>query len=162
MSSAEATPRAPQSLVSREFIAQLLGVDVRSIANFVTEGMPKTARGRFDLLVSVQWYVNREREAARAGRGLNDLDLARQRKTIAEARKAELELEALEGRTIPVELAKQRLRERLETVAGNLKAIGRYQPDVKAATTDAAADALLDRMGDEIMAELFGLKDTID
>ena len=43
------------------------------------------------------------------------------------------------------------MRERLETVAGNVKAINRYQPLVKAAVTDADADALLDRMGDEIL-----------
>jgi hypothetical protein len=67
-----------------------------------------------------------------------------------------------EGQTIPTDLHAARLRERLETVAGAVKAIGRYQPDVKAAVTDVDADRLLDRMADEILAELHGLSDTID
>jgi phage terminase Nu1 subunit (DNA packaging protein) len=53
--------------------------------------MPKAARGKYDLTACVPWYLKREREAARGAKGLNDLDLARQRKTVAEARLAELE-----------------------------------------------------------------------
>lgn len=92
---------------------------------------------------------------------MNDLDLARQRKTIAEARKAERELDELEGRLIPVEVHEKRLAERLETVAGAVKAIHRYQPEIKSAVTDVQADALCDKMADEILDELHGLKDTI-
>jgi phage terminase Nu1 subunit (DNA packaging protein) len=154
--------RSPEDDVSRDFLSRMLGVDVRSVKNFVDEGMPKSERGRFPLLGCVQWYLNRERESARANKGLNDLDLARQRKTSAEARIAELRLAETEGTLIPVELHQHRLRERLETVAGNVKSINRYQPLVKAAVTDVDADALLDRMSDEILAELYALKDTID
>lgn len=154
--------RSPEDDVTRDFLARVIGVDVRSVTNFANEGMPKSERGRFPLLAAVQWYVNREREAARAGKGLNDLDLARQRKTSAEARIAEIELAEKEGLVIPITMHTERLRERLETVAGNVKAIGRYQPEVKAAITDEAADALLDRMSDEILKELYGLSDVID
>jgi phage terminase Nu1 subunit (DNA packaging protein) len=153
---------SPEDDVSRDFLARVLGVDVRTIANLVAEGMDKSSRGKFPLLVCVQWYVRREREAARGAKGLNDLDLARQRKTVAEARIAELDLADREGRSIPIDVHVQRMRERLETVAGNVKAINRYQPDVKAAITDDAADALLDRMADEILAELFGLRESIE
>jgi hypothetical protein len=93
---------------------------------------------------------------------MNDLDVARQRKINAEARRAELELAQLEGHVIPDDMHLERLRERLTSVAGNVKSIGRYHPQVKAAVTDEDADALLDRMGDEILAELHGLKDVID
>lgn len=148
--------------MNADTLADLFGCDARTIGNLVTEGMPKVKRGRFDVGACVRWYVERERERARAGKGLNDLDLARQRKTIAEARKAELELAAAEGAVIPTEVHATRLRERLETVAGAVKAIGRYHADVKAAVSDEAADALLDRMSDEILAELHGLRDTIE
>jgi phage terminase Nu1 subunit (DNA packaging protein) len=148
--------------VSGVDLAALLGVDVRSLTNFQAEGMPKLARGRYSLSACVPWYIQREREAARGAKGLNDLDLARQRKTVAEARIAEMDAAEREGQSIPTELHAQRLRERLETVAGSVKAIGRYQPDVKAAVTDVDADRLLDRMADEILAELHGLSDTID
>jgi phage terminase Nu1 subunit (DNA packaging protein) len=151
-----------ETLVSRDYLAKLFGVDVRSIKNFVDEGMPKEARGKYSLQKCVPWYLNREREAARNNKGLNDLDLARQRKTVAEARMAEIDLATAEGQAIPLELHISRMRERLETVAGAVKAIGRYQPDIKAAVTDEAADALLERMGDQILAELHGLSDLID
>jgi hypothetical protein len=75
---------------------------------------------------------------------------------------AEIELATAEGQAIPLELHVARMRERLESVAGSVKAIGRYQPDIKAAVTDEAADALCDRMSDEILAELHGLSDLID
>jgi phage terminase Nu1 subunit (DNA packaging protein) len=148
--------------VTRNFLARLLGVDVRTITNCRKENAPQSARGLYPLADFVMWYVQREREAARGAKGLNDLDLARQRKTIADARLAELTLAKEESRVIPIELHQQRLRERLETVAGNVKAIGRYQPHIKAAVTDEAADVLCDRMSDEILAELYDLKDTID
>jgi phage terminase Nu1 subunit (DNA packaging protein) len=153
---------AAGDLVSRDRLAQLFTCDVRTIKNLVDEGMPKVTRGRYSLTACVPWFLQREREAARGAKGLNDLDLARQRKTVAEARIAEIDAATAEGEVIPTALHAVRLRERLETVAGAVKAIGRYQPDVKAAVTDAAADALLDRMSDEILAELHGLSDTID
>lgn len=153
---------AASDLVGRDFLAKLLGVDVRTIKNLVDEGMPKLERGRYALTACVPWYIQREREAARGAKGLSDLDLARQRKTIAEARRAELDVAEAEGQVIPTELHADRLRERLVTVAGAVKAIGRYHADVKAATTDIAADQLLERMSDEILAELHGLSDTID
>lgn len=149
-------------VVGPDFLARVFGVDVRSLKNFVDEGMPKAARGRYALTACVPWYLERERQAARAGKGLNDLDLARQRKTVAEARMAELQLAEKEGAVIPTAVHAARLRERLEQVAGNVKAINRYQPDIKAAITDVAADALCDRMSDEILAELYALSDTID
>jgi phage terminase Nu1 subunit (DNA packaging protein) len=153
---------SPDDSVGREFLSRVLGVDVRSLKNFVDDGMPKSGRGRFPLGAAVQWYVERQREAARAGKGLNDLDLARQRKTIAQARIAELSLSEKEGDSIPLEVHGERLRERLESVAGNIKGIGRYHADVMAAVTDTDAEALLERMENEILAELHGLADTIE
>jgi hypothetical protein len=153
---------SPDAEVSRDFLARLLGVDVRTITNLVGEGMPKAARGRFVLLAAVQWYVQREREAARGAKGLNDLDLARQRKTIAEARLVEIDLAAKEDAMIPMPVHVERMRARLETVAGAIKANGKYHADVKAATSDEAAEALLDRMADEQLAELFELSDEIE
>lgn len=148
-------------LVSRDRLASLFSCDARTIDNLVGEGMPKAARGTYALSKCVPWYLERERERARGAKGLNDLDLARQRKIIAEALLAERELAQLESRLIPVEVHEQELRARLDTVAGAVKAIHRYQPDVKAAVTDVAADGLLDKMADAILAELYALSDEI-
>jgi phage terminase Nu1 subunit (DNA packaging protein) len=159
---AESRKTAAESEVGTKVMARVLGVDERTIQNCANEGMPKAARGKFPLGAAVRWYVEREREKARGAKGLNDLDLARQRHEIAKARIAELDLAEKEGAVVPIDLHREELTARLETVAGAVKAIGRYQPDVKAAVTDEAADALLDRMADEILAELHGLKDEIE
>jgi phage terminase Nu1 subunit (DNA packaging protein) len=151
----------PNTDVTRDFLSRLLGVDVRTITNCRKEGAPQSARGLYPLADFVKWYVEREREAARGSKGLNDLDLARQRKTIVDARRGEVELAKEESRVLPIDMHKKRLRERVETVAGNVKAIHRYQPLIKSAVTDEAADALCDRMADEILAELFEAKDFI-
>jgi hypothetical protein len=140
----------------------VLGVDVRSLKNFVDEQMPKSARGKFPLKACVQWYLTREREKARGAKGLNDLDLARQRKTLAEAELAEADVADRRGLSIPLEVHGQRLRERIASVAGNLRAISRYHSDIIAAVTPEAADALCERMEREITAELQGLSEEID
>lgn len=149
------------AVVSAKTLASWFGCDARSVGNYVKEGMPKDERGKFDPARAIPWFLQRERERARSSKGLNDLDLARQRKTIAEAELAEMELAKARDELIPLALHEQRLRERLETVAGSVKAIHRYQPEVKAAVTDVAADALLDKMSDEMLAELHGLTDEI-
>jgi phage terminase Nu1 subunit (DNA packaging protein) len=154
--------RSAEDDVTRDFLARVFGCDIRTITNKAAAGMPKSARGKFPLAACVRWTLEHERELARAGKGLNDLDLARQRKTIAEARIAEIDLSEREGTSIPIEVHKERLRTRLETVAGQVKAIGRYQSEIKSAITDQQADALLDRMSDGILAELYGLKDEIE
>jgi hypothetical protein len=38
-----------ETLVTRDNLAKLFGVDVRSIKNFVDEGMPKESRGKYSL-----------------------------------------------------------------------------------------------------------------
>ncbi len=158
------TPAAPKvpSKVGREALAAVLGVDARSITNFASEGMPKDDHGVYPLAGCVQWYVARERDRVKASRELNDLDQARQRRANAEARQAEISVAEKESRLIPIELHRERLQARLETVAGNVKANGRYHADVKLAVSDDAVDALLARMADEQLAELFELKDTIE
>lgn len=94
----------PREEVTRDVLAAILGVDVRSVTNFVNEGMPKESRGRFVLSVCVRWYVDRERAAASSGRGLNDLARARERKTRAEAEEAELRVERMLGNVVPLEV----------------------------------------------------------
>lgn len=112
-------------VVNRNELAGILGVDVRSIKNFVDDGMPKLTRGKYDVGACVKWYVEHEREKARAGKGLNDLDLARQRKTIAEAREAELRVEERLANVVPVEMLAEvggRLADRLLPVLQNIPA----------------------------------------
>lgn len=109
--------------VTREFLARLFCVDVRSVGNFTDGGMPKTARGRFPLVACTQWYLRRERDTARAGKGLNDLDRARERKTLAEAEEAELRVQQILGNVVPLAVVDDvagRLADRLLPVLQNI------------------------------------------
>lgn len=148
-------------VVNRSQMADVLGVDVRSIKNFVDDGMPKMARGKYDLGACVKWFVEHEREKARAGKGLNDLDLARQRKTIAEARKAELELETLEGNVIPLDMHESRLEAIGLRLAAQCKGLDRFISDVQRATSTIEAKAVVDRVSDALLAALMKVSDDL-
>lgn len=148
--------------VTRGYLAELLAVDVRSIKNFVDEGMPKLARGRYDLRLCVQWYITREREAARGGKGLSDLDLAKQRKELALAAKAEIEVEQLRGESIPLDVHERRVEALAGRLAGRLKGLGRYLADVQRATTAVEASALLDRISDDLLRACSTAADDVD
>lgn len=149
-------------IVSRKVLADVLKVDIRSLKNFVDDGMPKEARGRYDLTHCVPWYVEREREAARAGKGLNDLDLARQRKTLAEARKAEIELDEIEKNMIPLSVHEERLEVMTGRLAVPVKGLDRYIADVQRATTMLEAKGVLDRVSDDLLRALQGIADETD
>jgi phage terminase Nu1 subunit (DNA packaging protein) len=148
-------------VVNRSQLADVLGIDIRSVKNFVDDGMPKLARGKYELGACVKWFVEHEREKARAGKGLNDLDLARQRKTIAEARKAELELEALEGNVIPLDMHEQRLEGITTRLAAQCKGLDRFIADVQRATTTIEAKSVVDAMSDALLASLQRVSDDL-
>lgn len=148
--------------ISKKELAALFQRDPRSITNYVHEGMPRHPDGTYPPAACVAWLVDREREGARAGKGLNDLDLARQRKTLAEARKAELEAEELEGRMVDTDVVEQRVRALVERVAARLAGLGRYRGDVLRAMSDVDADEVLQKIEDELRRACLGLADEIE
>lgn len=153
----------PPTTVSRTYLAKLFACDVRTIKNLVDEGMPKEARGQYDLTKCVPWYIEREREQARAGKGLNDLDLARQRKTIAEARKAEMEAEALEGRLIPLDVHEKRFGDACERLRAVLTQVpARFMGRIQQARADAEAQAVGEAIRDETLKALLEVADDLD
>lgn len=147
---------------TRHELAALIGVDVRTIKNLVDDGMPKLARGKYDLGVCVKWYIERSVELARAGKGLNDLDLARQRKTVAEARMAELELEQLEGNLIPLDLHEQRVEGLSARLASQCKGLDRFIAGVQRATSAVDAKAVVDDISDTLLAALRAVADDLE
>lgn len=163
MPAATSAPPSPEVLVGRQFLADLLGFDVRTVKNLVDEGMPKAGRGRFALSRCVQWYLERERERSRAGKGLNDLDLARQRKTSAEARLAELELARVEGSQVPDEVLVERISAVAESIRAVLNAVpSKYLGPIQATRTAMEAQAVGERIRDETLAALEQLADLLE
>ncbi|MEO7457074.1 MAG: terminase small subunit [Gemmatimonadaceae bacterium] len=151
--------------VSKAEIARILDKDARSITNYLKEGMPvdRTARApAFDVVACVRWFVDREREAARSGKELNELDQMRARKAFADARKTELELAELEGALLPLDVHETRVRQLCERLAGRVKTLNRYRGDVQRAVSSVEVDELLERIEDEMLAALMASADEIE
>lgn len=156
--------------VSRGDLAQLLGVDVRSITNFVREGMPKTTRGSYAPGACIRWYVEREcarereKERARHSQGLSELDLARQRKLVAEAQEAELRVARMLGSVIPADVHEETvglLADRLLAVLQNVP--GNYGLRLEEVGVPAArAEAVLEAIALELTTALRGVADDFE
>ncbi len=80
------------------------------ISQLVAEGMPKAARGQYDPLVCMHWYLGKlrpavHRKSSEASDGsLRDLTAQRTRLTAAQADQAEMERDEKAGRLIPIEV----------------------------------------------------------
>lgn len=145
--------------VSRDFLAAVLGVDVRSIKNYVDDGMPKVGRGRFHLRGCIQWYAERLRLATA---GSSDLDAARQRKTLAEAEMAEIDLAERRNEVIPLDVHESRLEAIAGRLAAQCKGLDRFIAPVQRATTSVEAKGVLDDVSDALLASLRAVADDLD
>lgn len=149
--------------MSRNVLAELFRVDVRTIKNLVDEGMPKEARGMYSLRACVPWYLEREREAARKGKGPSDLDLAKQRKTLADARMAELAVAEAEATLLPAEL----LEERFGAVCDRLRAKctqlpSRFSSKIQQAQTAGESIAVGEDMRDYVLRAFQEVADELE
>lgn len=150
--------------VGPKFLANVLKCDVRGLKNFVDEGMPKAQRGRYSLAACVPWYVEYKVQAARAGKGLNDLDLARQRKTIAEAQEAELRVAKALGELIDADTHKEivgQLCSRLMAILQNIPSNYGLRLENAGVPSDRS-EALLEAIANEMTSELRTTADQLD
>jgi phage terminase Nu1 subunit (DNA packaging protein) len=155
---------ALHDLLTRAEVAVVLGVEERTITNYqkLPTPIPTERRGRnvqYPLVAVVAWWVQHKVDESRPQ--VSEMDVARQRREVAGARKLELEVEELEGSRMPVSLHEQRLRERCEELAGRVKGLNRWVPKIRAARTEDEADTIADRMEDELLAALRGAADEI-
>lgn len=154
---ATAAAKYAEEGLTRAKIAAVLGVDERSITNYQAESppIPEIRDGRavrFPLGPSVAWYVERERRRARGNTLPSELDMARGRKAIADARRTELDLAQLEARLIPMELHEElyaMVSDRL--VAAATGGLAAFVHAVQRADTAAAAQRVLEEIGDQIV-----------
>ena len=98
-------------------VAAVLGVSPRRVQQLVKQGMPRASRGTYDLSACVQWY-----EKYRTGRAAQSskLDQARLRKTLAEAKLAEIEVTAIEEKLIPADVVQDTWKKITETIRARL------------------------------------------
>lgn len=150
--------------VSAKYLATVLGVDPRSVKNFVDEGMPKLERGRYALAPCVRWYVDREVASARAGKALNELDLARQRKTVAEAQEAELRLAKAAGAVIDAEVYQEivgQICDRMMSVIQNMPSNHSIALE-QLGLTSAKAEVVLEHIATELTQALRSHADELE
>ena len=98
-------------------IAKVLHVSRRRVRQLVSVGMPRAARGQYDLAACVQWYVKyRTGLAAQSSK----LDKARLRKLKAEAKMIEIRVTAMTEKLIPAAVVKDTWAKIAETIRARL------------------------------------------
>ena len=94
------TPNYPAS-----FYAQLFHVTERRIQQLAKDGViPKSGRGKYPLITTIQGYVRFLQERSMGGEVSTDIQTERQRLISANADKAEIEVKVLKGELIPLDL----------------------------------------------------------
>ena len=98
-------------------IAAVLGISKRRLRQLVSEGMPREARGQYDLSACVQWFA--KYKTALASRS-SKLDQARLRKALAEAKLAEIQVTAMAEKLIPADVVQDTWKKITETIRARL------------------------------------------
>lgn len=153
----------PSRTVSASEIARILAgqghdpLTKMAISQFVKEGMPKAARGMYDVSVCTYWYLGRlrtnvTRKATESADGKTlTLDEAQRRLTTAKAESEEMTLAVRRGELVPlaihestltslVQITKLRMLNLPSRLAPKLE--GCSQSETKALLTAAIKDAL--------------------
>ncbi len=150
--------------VTQTELAALLGLSTRQIRNLEAEGIPFRSDGRrkeYPVPDAIRWYVGRKQEEAERAVERTDYEEALARKTLAEARRAELQLAELEGSLIPRALAEQMLGRVLERIRSRLTAIPGVYSTQLAGLSPRALVQPLRRMVQEVLGDLSGSADEI-
>lgn len=148
---------------SREEIAEILGVDVRTITNYVRQhsDFPNRVDGKrrfFPIARCVAWKINHDVAdaiAAMAPPAPTDEKNANRRRAIAEAELAEIEVKKARGEIVEVAVALKEIERNNTRVASRLlSAVGEYTPQMVNLPTMAAAAGKLRELTSTILAEL--------
>ena len=98
-------------------IAKVLHVSRRRVRQLVGEGMPRVAKGKYDLSACVQWYTKYKTSLAAQS---SKIDQARLRKLNAEAKMIEIRVTAMEEKLIPAAVVKDTWDKITETIRARL------------------------------------------
>lgn len=148
---------------SREEIAEILGVDVRTITNYVRQHseFPNRVDGKrrlFPIARCVAWKINHDVAdaiAAMAPPAPTDEKNANKRRAIAEAELAEIEVKKARGEVIEVAVALKEIERNNTRVASRLlSVVGEYTPQLVNLPTMVAAASKLRELTSAILVEL--------
>lgn len=139
--------------LTREEAREALGsMPERSFARLVSEGLPRGGKGQsvwFPYPEIWHWYVDRERQSAKAEVKQKDMGLHESEKMEAQAKAemARMKAEQMRGELIPAALHQQRLN----AFVGGFVAVvngrlGQFDSDIVAAKTPAEARKVVEAM----------------
>lgn len=129
-------------VVSRDQLADILGLKTVTINALVTDGMPKVQHGRYDLAACVQWYVETWRKRVNERPAMSSSE--RERYDKARADGAELTLAERQRELIPLTEVRQVMTRVVAITVSALEALpARMAPEVAPLTEPAACQAKL-------------------
>lgn len=154
---------AADRFVDRKEIAWLLGVEERTITNWVRKhsDFPSRVRGRerdFPVRRCLQWRTDKlvaESLASASSKPPSDVGEAEKRKLIAEAELAEIKVAKARGEVVLVTVARAEMRDVFSRIRASLTAKpGEYAPRMLHLETVNEAIAPLRDLVDDVLAEL--------
>ena len=110
--------------VSAEQLGHILGVTRQMICKYVKQGMPKHARGKYDIAVCVQWVIERFKANRDDKNDNSELCLERLKLYQSQRIKTDLENEKTRREVLPVEEVAETFNAMAAEVAIRLDAVG--------------------------------------
>jgi len=134
-------------IVERSVLAECLNLSAARICQLVEEGMPKTARGLYDLGVCIQWYIENRVKSANKSRDVVD---ARKRLYEVLTHKNELETARTRAATMEADLYLRDLQQQAAIID---RALTQPDPDLADDIADRlrlAVDRVRTRIADDL------------
>lgn len=156
-------------MVNATQLADIYDVDRRTIVNWLNADppCPSTGVGKarvFDTALVAKWHAERAVREATEHRPPPDIEAAKERKLIADAQLAELQVAQAEGRVIPLDVHEQRvsaLLDRLRAPLANMP--GTYVLHLERLGIETArGQEVLETVRDAVMLELMGVADDVE
>ena len=139
-------------------IAKLLDLTDRRVQQLTSEGViPKTERGRYELVPAVRGYVRylRDRSIGKDGAVIPDIASERARLTREQADKMAMENAKARGELIPTPLVQKSIERAFSAFGARIDAIPRKAvPRLKGCSGDAAREKVLRELIREALHEL--------
>ncbi len=119
----EQNPDSPGMVDSQEKVAKIFGVDVRTVARWVKNGMPVTPQGQYDLIEIRAWRALKNQRQEKSSGKKNDLEAWDAKFREYKAKLAEIALKKAMGELIARETVEHELIQISLTVKNKMLAL---------------------------------------
>ena len=139
-------------------LAKMIGVDQRSLNRWTLEGMPKVARGEYEIEACLLWIALHYKELFQRTKADDNLaGELRKRKLKAEAATAEEKLSQLKGEQVPMEDLEEALIQVAVTIKQKLKSLPKIARKLHGRNISEIGETLKAKSR-EILETLSGIK----